>query len=251
MNRKKLTDEHWNQIKDHLPSETGRRGRPAKCNRMIINAILWILRTGAPWRDLPSFYGSWNTVYTRFNRWSKKGLWQKILKMLSEDSDDESKMPDSSVIRAHQHAAGAKGGQENQALGRSRGGFSTKIHAVVDALGYPVDLELTPGQVHDSVPAKNLLKDKSAEYIIADKAYDSDELIDLIESQGSIPVIPSRSNRKKLREYDKHIYKERHLVEIFFNKIKQYRRVATRYEKLASNYLTMVQIASCMIWIGF
>ena len=160
-------------------------------------------------------------------------------------------MPDSSVIRAHQHAAGAKGGQENQALGRSRGGFSTKVHAVVDALGYPVDVKITAGQVHDSVPAKELLKDKPAEYVIADKAYDSDDLIALIESQGSIPVIPSRSNRKELREHDKHLYKERHLVEIFFNKIKHYRRVATRYEKLASNYLAMVLIVSCLIWIGF
>lgn len=166
-------------------------------------------------------------------------------------SDDESKMPDSSVIRAHQHAAGAKGGQENQALGRSSGGFPAKIHALVDAPGYPVRITLTAGQVHDSVPAQKLLQEQPAEYVIADKAYDSDDLISFIISQGSIPVIPSRRNRKQPREYDRHIFKERHLVEIFFNKIKHYRRVATRYEKLAENFLSMVLIACCMIWIGF
>lgn len=251
MNRKELTDKQWNQVKGYFPPETGRKGRRPKCHRMIVNAILWILRTGSPWRDLPTCYGPWGTVATRFYRWTKQGIWQNILDALAQDCDHESKIPDSSVIRAHQHAAGAKGGQEKQALGRSRGGFSTKLHAVVDALGYPILLKVTAGQTHDSVIAGELLKDQQAEYVIADKAYDSDDLIALIESQGSIPVIPPRRNRKKQREYDRHIYKERHLVEIFFNKIKQYRRVATRYEKLASNYLSMVIIASCMIWIGF
>ncbi len=251
MSRKELSDKQWNEIKDHLPPETGRRGRPAKCNRLMANAILWILRTGAPWRDMPESYGSWNTVYTRFSRWSKQGIWRDILNILSRFSDDEARMPDGSVIRAHQHAAGAAGGQDNQALGRSVGGFSTKIHALVDALGYPVDIRLTAGQVHDSVPAKELLANQPAEYVIADRAYDSDEIVSFIISQGGVPVIPSRRCRKEPREYDRHIYKERHLVEIFFNKIKRYRRVATRYEKLAANFLSMVLIASCMVWIGF
>ena len=216
MNRFELTDEQWDKIKGLLPPETGRKGHPSKDNRLILNGILWILRTGAPWRDLPERYGPWGTVYTRFSRWTKQGIWANVFEQISTDSDDESKMLDSTVIRAHQHAAGAIGGQGNQALGRSSGGFSTKIHAVVDALGYPVEIELSAGQVHDSVPAKDLLTDQKAEYVIADKAYDCNDLIELIESQGSEAVIPSRRNRKEQRDYDKHIYKERHLVEIFF-----------------------------------
>lgn len=251
MSRKELTGKQWRRIKNLLPPETGRKGRPAKSNYLIVNAILWILRTGAPWRDLPQSYGPWNSVYTRFYRWSRKGIWQKILNSLCQDSDNEAIMIDSSVVRAHQHAAGAKGGQLNQALGRSRGGFSTKIHAVVDALGYPVELKLTAGQMHDCLSAEELVKDKYAEYVIADKAYDSEQFLTLIESQASIPVIPPRKNRIEHRHYDRHIYKERHLVEIFFNRIKHYRRVATRYEKLANNFLNMVIIASCMLWIGF
>jgi transposase len=200
---------------------------------------------------MPESYGPWNTVYTRFSRWSKQGIWRDILNILSRFSDDEARMPDGGVIRAHQHAAGAAGGQDNQALGRSVGGFSTKIHALVDALGYPIDIRLTAGQVHDSVPAKELLENQPAEYVTADRAYDSDDIVSFIISQGGVPVIPSRRCRKVPREYDRHIYKERHLVVIFFNKIKHYRRVATRYEKLVANFLSMVLIAGCMVWIGF
>ncbi|MDM8553830.1 IS5 family transposase [Desulfococcaceae bacterium HSG7] len=181
----------------------------------------------------------------------RRGIWRDILNILSRFSDDEARMPDDSVIRAHQHAAGAAGGQVDQALGRSVGDFSTKIHAPVDALGYPIDIRLTAGQVHDSVPAKELLENQPAEYVTADRAYDSDEIVSLIISQGGVPVIPSRRHRWEPREYGRHLYKERHLVVIFFNKIKHYRRAAVRYGKLAANFLSMVLIAGCMVWIGF
>ena len=108
--RFELTDEEWNQIKDFLPPERGRRGRPSKCNRLMLNAMLWIIRTGAPWRDLPEHYGSWKSVHTRFSRWSKQGVWAKVLENIASHPDDEFHMIDSTAVRAHQHAAGAKGG---------------------------------------------------------------------------------------------------------------------------------------------
>ncbi|MDM8556397.1 IS5 family transposase [Desulfococcaceae bacterium HSG7] len=251
MSGKELSDIQWNEIKDHPPPETGRRWPPAKCDRLMVNTILRILRTGAPWRDPPASYGPWNTVYTRFNRWSEQGVWRDILDILSFFSDDEARMPDDSVIRAHQHAAGAAGGQVNQVFGCSVGGFSTKTHAPVDAPGYPVDIRLTAGQAHDSVPAKELLENQPAEYVTADRAYDSDEPVSFIISQGGVPVIPSRRCRWAPCQYDRHIYKERCLVVIFFNKIKHYQRVAIRYEKPAADFLRMVLIAGCMVWIGF
>ena len=108
---------------------------------------------------------------------------------------------------------------------------------------------LTGGHVHDSVPAAGLIDGLRAEFVLADKAYDAERLAAKIIDQGSIPVIPSISSRRVQRVYDKHIYKERHLIECFFCKIKEFRRIATRYEKLAATFMTMVAIASCLIWL--
>jgi transposase len=127
--------------------------------------------------------------------------------------------------------------------------LTTKIHAVVDALGNPLQLKLTGGQVHDSVPAVELIEGLTAEHVIADKAFDAQHIVDAIVKQGAVPVIPPRENRRDQRAYDKHLYRERHLVECFFCKLKEFRRVATRYDKLEITYLTMVTIASCLIWL--
>src|SRR5262245_21527803 len=135
----------------------------------------------------------------------------------------------------------------DQALGRSRGGFSTKLNVAVDALGNPVELKLTPGQTHDIVAAEAMVEEHDPEYLIADKGFDSEAFIDHLEKQGIKVVIPPRSNRKTPRDYDPQLYKERNLVERFINRIKHYRRVATRYEKLARNFLGFVQVAAIMV----
>lgn len=127
--------------------------------------------------------------------------------------------------------------------------MTTKIHAVVDALGNPVRLLLTGGQTHDSVPARKLLSGIIAEYVLADKAYDTDSLLVDVENRGITAVIPPRRNRRVQREYDKHLYKERHLIECFFCKLKEFRRVASRYEKLGATFLAMVTIAAWLIWM--
>jgi transposase len=105
-----LTDKNWDMIKELFPNETGRRGRPAKDNRNVVDAILWVLRTSAPGRDLPDYYGSWNTVYTRFNRWTKRGILDNAFDHFKSNRDNEFNMIDSSAVKAHQHTAGAKGG---------------------------------------------------------------------------------------------------------------------------------------------
>jgi transposase len=120
----------------------------------------------------------------------------------------------------------------------------------VDGLGNPLKLYLTSGEVHDIVPAQGLISEFTPQRVIADKGYDSNEFASKLEERGIEVVIPPRSNRKNPREYDRHTYKERHLVECFFNKIKKYRRVATRYEKLAITYLAMVTIASVFVWLN-
>jgi transposase len=112
MSRYNLTNEQWDRIKEFFPEHVNKMGRPAKDDRMMLNAIIWILRTGAPWRDLPAEFGSWKSVYTRFRRWRSSGLFEKILDAVSKDADEESLIIDSTTVRAHQHAAGAKGGSK-------------------------------------------------------------------------------------------------------------------------------------------
>jgi len=127
------------------------------------------------------------------------------------------------------------------------GGFSTKIHILVDALGNPVEFILTGGQQADVTQAEALMQAHQADAVIADKAYDSDAVVDAAKRQGAEAVIPSKKNRKVPREYDEHLYKDRKKVEWFINLLKQYRRVATRYEKTARNFLGFVHVASIMI----
>jgi transposase len=144
---------------------------------------------------------------------------------------------------------GKKGGADH-CLGRSRGGLTTKIHAVVDAQGLPIRLSLTAGQAHDGPAAVSLLDRLDPRTIVlADKAYDADGIRNLIETQGAVPNIPAKSNRKWKPCFSKRLYRERNLIERFFSKLKHFRRIATRYDKLAENFLGMVQLASMRLWL--
>jgi len=128
--------------------------------------------------------------------------------------------------------------------------MSTKVHVAVDALGNPVRLIATGGQVADVTQGKALISGIKSEHVIADKGYDSSELVKAIETGGARAVIPPRSNRKQPRDYDKHLYKDRNLVERFLNKVKNCRRVATRYDKTGRNYMAFWQLASIMVLLA-
>jgi transposase len=140
---------------------------------------------------------------------------------------------------------------EDQAIGRSRGGLSTKIHTLVDALGNPVGFFLTGGEAHDLVGADHLLPTMEADTLIADKAYDADErVLEPLAAAGKTAVIPPRANRSSLRDYDRQLYGERHLIENFFARIKQFRAIATRYEKTARNFLAAVHLVASVVWLN-
>lgn len=137
-------------------------------------------------------------------------------------------------------------------MGRSRGGLTTKIHAVTDANGLPVRLSISEGQSHDIKAAKSLLSHlKPDQIILADKAYDAAWLREHIQNQGAAPNIPNKAGKVWNSCFSKSLYKQRNLVERFFNKIKFFRRVATRYEKLGSCYLAMVKLAAIRVWLRF
>jgi transposase len=158
---------------------------------------------------------------------------------------------DGSYVRAHQHASGARHG-EARAIGRSRGGLTTKIHICADAHGNPIDFEITGGEVHESQVASEIIDIlKGSGYFIADKAYDSEAMRNKVRAEGMIPVIPQRSNcRKKPNpEFDPYLYKLRHLVENLFARLKHFRSIATRFEKLRRNFKAMLYIACSFLYL--
>jgi transposase len=216
--------------------------------RTTIEGVLYKLRVGCPWRDLPKEFGLWNSVYKRFNEWSEKGIFLAAFKQISEDSDREWSFIDGSIVKAHQHSAGASAGQQT-AIGKSVAGHTTKIHMVVDSFGLPIHFEITGGQVHDSKIAPQLVANiDKLEFVIGDKGYDSEALREQVSQQGGTAMIPRKDNSKKGNDdMDWCLYKYRHLVENVFARLKHFRSIATRFEKLKRNYESMVSLACTIV----
>lgn len=247
MPRLMLSDELWSKLWPIMKS-AGVYYKPKL--RRTVEGILYKLRTGCPWRDLPPYFGNWNHVFKRFNDWSRLGKLSKIFKAIAVDPDLEWEFIDGSIIKAHQHASGARHGEET-AIGKSRGGNTTKIHLAVDAHGMPIEFDITGGEVHDCKQAPDFVaRLPSAEILVADKGYDSEPLRDQITSQGMTPQIPRKSNSKTGNDdMDWGLYKYRHLVENAFARLKHFRSVATRFEKLKRNYEGMVYLACIYMWL--
>ncbi|MDR5776696.1 MULTISPECIES: IS5 family transposase [unclassified Caballeronia] len=243
MIRTLLSDEIWARIESVLPGKEGDPGRTAADNRWFIEAVLWIGRTGCPWRDLPKAFGKWHTVYMRFSRWRRKGVWESVIHAVADDSEIKHVLIDSTIVRAHQHSSGARKRNGPQAIGRSRGGLTTKLHVAVDHGGRPLRLIVTEGQASDHAYANALVEHLRTGAVIADKGYDSNTFVENVCATGAKAVIPPRSNRKIQRRYSRVLYRTRNIVERFFCRIKHFRRVATRYDKLAGNYLAFASLA--------
>ncbi|ABM39999.1 IS5 family transposase [Polaromonas naphthalenivorans] len=220
------------------------RAAPAGRLGKFFDALLWMARTGAAWRDLPEQLGKWNVVYQSYAYWCGKGHFERFFQGVQQP-DLEEVMVDSTCCRAHQSSACARKTSRPQVIGITRGGLNTKIHAVCDALGNPLRFVLTPGQRHDSKPVPELLEGLQAKALLADKAYDSDKMVQAAQKQGMEVLIACRVNRKKnQRVQHTHRYKARHLMENLFQRMKVFRRVATRYDKLGVTFLGFVHIAA-------
>ncbi|MGW1093216.1 IS5 family transposase [Streptomyces sp. NPDC002596] len=309
MGRGDLTDAEWERLRPFLPVGNGRCGR-WRDHRQVIDGILHRVRTSIHWRDLPERFGPWKTVYERHRLWSADGTWERLLQQVQAEADAAGKIDwdigvDSTVVRAHQHAAGArtspppaprtsKGdaggehqdeppwqslharlvevGEAGEGLGRSRGGFTTKLHLSAEGQCRPLSLVVTPGQRADCTQLDPVLDKirvprtgpgrprKKPDSLAADKAYSNGPCRDSLRRRGIRHTIPEKTDSQGARQrkgsrggrppgFDKQRYKKRNTVERAINKLKQSRAVATRYDKRGYVYLGTVTAAALIIWL--
>ncbi|UPJ59791.1 IS5 family transposase [Bradyrhizobium sp. 192] len=247
MDRFVLTDAQWAKMEPHCLGKPGDPGRSGKDNRLFVEAVLWIARTGSPWRDLPAMFGHWNSTFTRFRDWVKADVWKRLFEAISDDPDMEYAMVDATIVKVHRHGQGAKGGPQSQAIGRSKGGMTTKILALTDALGNLVRFVLLPGQRFDTVGVPPLIEGLAFNALIADKAFDSNVIIAELEARGAKVVISQHPRRAQPLAIDKEMYKWRHLIENFFGKLKEFKRIAMRADKTDQSFTSMIYLAAAAI----
>ena len=219
----------------------------------VMKALLYMLRAGCPWRDLPCTTFHWRTAYGHFTRWRDLGLWARILRGLARHARGRLRFIDATYIRVHRSGLNPAGGQSAQSLGLSRGGSTTKIHALVDGQGRPLKLLLSAGNVADITMAPGLvaeLRARDCGTLVADKGYDSDALRALLLEKDICPCLAVNATRKQRRFFHRGYYHHRHHVENFFCALKRHRRVATCYDKLATSFAAFVSLSAILHWIG-
>jgi transposase len=245
MPRRILGDKLWAKRRRIL---LGERIHDKSNLRWTVEGMLYRIRVGCPWRDLPSAFGPWNQVYKRFRAWCQSGKWWRVFQAAVSDPDLEWAFIDGTDAQAHQHSAGAVG-TEPQAIGTSRAGQTTQLYLAMDAYGLPNDFEITGGQVADCTVAPALIRQlPAAEAIIGDNGYDSASIRQQIEAQASHPVIPRRRNSTRgNQDLDRGLYRYRHWVENTFARLKHYRGVASRFDKLKQHYESVVAMACTLL----
>jgi len=216
----------------------------------VLEGALWILATGAPWRDLPARYGPWQTVYGCFRRWiADERIERAVARLLRRQRlDNAAWCLDTTIARASRAAAGAARRHGEQGLGRSRGGLGTKLSIACDGRGVPLAVVAAPGQRHDLRLAEATLTDAMRRAgrpraLLGDKAYSVAWLRNWVAARGIRPVIPTRSDQKPDARFSAQAYRRRNVVERLIGWLKESRRVATRYDKLLRVYLGFVHLA--------
>lgn len=199
MRKVTLADKQWTKIREFVIQEPNvYLSKDEDLCRRFVEAVLWISRSGAAWRLLPDEYGNWNSNYKRFVRWCENGVWQRMFEYFAGDPDMENGMIDSTIVRAHPCSAGAEKNGE-QALERSRGGFSCKIHITVDGLGNPLRFTLSGGHRHDITQAYDLLEGLEFERLIADHGYSAEHFVTYLLERGIEAVIPLTTGESTAR----------------------------------------------------
>lgn len=205
--------------------------------------------TGCQWNQLPEKYGKSNSVYRFHLRWATKDVFGELLKEhVARHGDDGRKVVDATHIKVHQDACHFDSSPEEQGFGKTKGGRNSKLSAVSNGRGKALSFDLMPGNQGDITAAMRVLGDVSGQVVLADKGYDSDELRDQIFDQGGGPNIPGRKNRKQEVPYFESIGKERYVIECLFQRLKRFRRINTRYDRLAITFMAFVNLAALADW---
>jgi transposase len=225
-----------------------RRGVPRVDDRRVLNGIFWVLRSGAPWADLPERYSPVTTCYNRFRRWTKANIRDQIMDAITEAYGDDIKMIDGTSVRVHHSAATVKKATRIVVWGEAGAVLRRKSMAQVHGRGLPVQLTISPGQTHDDKAGESLLSAiGGGEMLLADKACDADWIRKTLYAAGAWVNIRARSNRNDPVCFSPKVYRKHNLIERFFNKLKYFRRIASRYDKLGSSYLAMIKLAAIRI----
>ena len=253
-----ITDEIWAVMGPLVVAHVSPHGpTPKLSERMFFEALLYVARTGIPWRDLPGEFGQWSAVYNRFNRWTHTGRFESLFVAMTITPGCEGigrVFADSTIVRAHQHSAGARKKKDaapgDEAIGRSRGGLTTKIMVVATDEDSAVVVSLEPGQANDCpllMPALEEARELVGpiDEVVGDKGFDSDKNRFGCLDNDTAPIIPNKKNRINPWPFDEDeqaTYKGRNCIERLFAKAKQFRRFATRYEKRKSMFMAVVQL---------
>ncbi|HEV8688958.1 MAG TPA: IS5 family transposase [Ideonella sp.] len=240
-----ITPEQFAKIEHCLPTQ---RGNVSLSNLQVVNAILYVAEHGCKWRGLPKRFGNWHTIYTRMNRWTKSGVLDRMFEELQKAQVVRIKIEavslDSTSIKVHPDGTGAPKKNGPQAIGKSRGGWTTKIHMVAADARTAITFSLSPGQAGDAPQGRELLASLGAPnrplHLLMDKAYEGNETRQLALDLGYIPVVPPLRTRVEPWEYDREMYKRRNEVERLFRRLKGFRRIFSRFEKLDLMFLGFI-----------
>ncbi|MDE0165346.1 MAG: IS5 family transposase [Bryobacterales bacterium] len=243
-----ITEEQYRRIEPVLPRQ---RGNVSLSNLTVLNAILYVAEQGCKWRGLPRRFGNWHTIYTRMNRWSKNGVLDAVFEKLQREQlvriRVEAVSMDSTIVKVHPDGTGAFKKNGPQAIGKSRGGWSTKVHLVAANARTAITFALSPGQAHDAVQGRDLLAGlgplPEPLPLLMDSAYEDDQTRQLALDFGWIPVVPPRKTRLQPWEYDRLLYRRRNEVERLFRRLKGFRRIFSRFDKLDVMYLAFLHFA--------
>ncbi len=242
-----ITEEQFRRVEGCFPKQ---RGNVAVSNLDVLNAILYVAEHGCKWRGLPKRFGRWHTVYTRMNRWAKAGVLDRVFTALQEEEiiriRVEALALDSTIVKVHPDGTGAeKNGP--QSIGRSRGGWTTKIHLVAADARRAVTFALSPGQDHDAPAGRELLRHlpspEAPVALIMDRAYEGDATRQLALDLGFQPVVPPLASRVLPWSFDRVLYRRRNEIERLFRRLKGFRRIFSRFDKLDVMFTAFIHFA--------